>query len=292
MFVTRIQARWIRFQDTFQQKPEEQKMKEVRFVSLKLVALAAAALAISPTNIFATALPITDSGILTIANLGGTLVGVTSSPTTCINWAGGSTCVANTQHQYSVSGVSNLFSTTASANDLIKDLPSLPPPTLTDFLQVQGAGAIVGSIAMFDLTSVPLTAGGAGFGNCLSNAANNSCSPPGSPFTFQESSTGTDVTVSFSTQLLAYTGTSASGTTAYTGTFSTDQALVLNGSGACNGLAANITNILSCEAAGGTIAATWSATLAPSATPEPISFILFGSGLIGVAVFGRRFRRS
>lgn len=228
-------------------------------------ALAGIALAISPTNVFATALPLTDSGILTIANTSGTVFGITTYPLICINWGGGSTCVQGTTHQMAVSGVSNLFSTATSATNQIKDLPVLPPPTITQFQTVLGAGALAGQTINFDLTSVPFTNGGAGFGDCLSNAPNNVCSPPFSPFTFQENSTGTGVTISFSVTLAAYTGTSASGSTPYVGTFSTDQTVTLSGAGACNGIAANITNILGCQAAGGTITGTWSATEAPVA---------------------------
>jgi hypothetical protein len=258
------------------------------------------ALAALPTTTFATALPLTDSGVLTIANMGGTLVGVTTSPTTCINWSGATTCSPATQHQYTVSGVSNLFSTSASGNDLISDLPYLPPPTLVDFLQADGAGALAGQTVYFDLTAIPLTNGGAGFGDCTNNNANNSCSPPGSPFTLQENSTATDVTITFSVQLLAYTCPSggpptcnASNTsfTPYVGTFSTDQALTVNGSGACSGVPATISNILICESNSGTIAASWSATLAPAPVPEPLSFVLFGSGLVAVSLFGRKLRR-
>jgi PEP-CTERM motif len=48
---------------------------------------------------------------------------------------------------------------------------------------------------------------------------------------------------------------------------------------------------------GGTIKSTWSVTESPTTsstppTPEPISFVLFGSGLVGVALYSRRFRRS
>jgi hypothetical protein len=242
------------------------------------LAVAGIALAVSPTNIFATALPLSDSGILEISNLGGALVGITTSPV-CINWGGGSTCVAGTTHQMSVSGVSNLFSTAPSATDQIKDLPSFPPPTLTVFQTVLGAGAVAAQTINFDLTSV-LTNGG--FGNCASNAPLNSCSPPNSPFTFSEDATGTQVALSFTVTLNAYTGTSATGATAYIGVFSTQQSGTLSGTGACNGLLANITNILACEAAGGTINATWSATESPvpSTTKHPAITKTFGASTI------------
>jgi len=145
----------------------------------------------------------------------------------------------------------------------------VPPPTVVDFLQVQGAGALAGSIIMFDLTALVGNAG-ATIGNCGSNAPYNSCSPAGSPFTYQENSTGTGVTVTFNTQLDGYTGTSGtnySAATPYTGIFSMDQNGTLSGAGACNGLISSITNILACQGEGGTIAGTWSAMLAPASIP-------------------------
>lgn len=278
-----------------------------RFSKLKFAATVIGALAVVPTNIFATALPLTDAGILTVAAQGN-LVGVTTIPT-CINWGGGSTC-AGASHNMGVSGTSNLFS--APSTGTIKDLSMFPPPTLVGFETVNGAGAIAGNIVTFDMTGVLIST----FGDCTSNAANNSCSPANSPFTFSEDGTGgpgSDVTIKFTVFLDAYTcpggvaGTSGgcndtnTGFTLYKAQFSTDQSGTLNGSGACAGVAVDITNILNCEAAAGpfagmtpgTITATWSATESPvTATPEPISFILFGSGLIGVAVFGRRSRRA
>ena len=225
-------------------------------------ALAGIALAISPSNIFATALPITDSGILQIANLQGTVAGITAVPN-CINWGGGSTCVAGTTHQMGVSGSSNLFSTTASATDQIKDLPSFPPPTLVDFQTVLGAGALAGQTINFDLVSIP-TNGATTSGNCSSNAPLNSCTPAFSPYTFSMDVLGKSVKVQFSAVLNAYTGSSVSGSTPYVAVFTTEQAGTIVGVGACNGLAVNITNILACLAAGGTITGTWSAAEAPS----------------------------
>jgi len=119
----------------------------------------------------------------------------------------------------SVAGASNLFSTATNSTDQIKDIAGFGPVTL--FETVSGAGALAGQTVNFDLLSVTLTDGGAGFGNCASNAGGNSCSPAGSPFTFTEDPTGTQVSISFSTLLSAYTGTSAGGTTAYSGIFST-----------------------------------------------------------------------
>src|SRR6516162_5935685 len=65
-------------------------------------------LALAPTNATATALVFSDSGNLAIANMTGLLVGVTASPSICINWGGGSTC-AGSSHGMSISGFSSIF---------------------------------------------------------------------------------------------------------------------------------------------------------------------------------------
>jgi hypothetical protein len=101
--------------------------------------------------------------------------------------------------------------------------------------------------------------------------------------------------MSFSALLNGYTGTSASGETPYTGLFMSQYAGTLTGSGPCSGQTSSITNILNCEAVGGTVAGTWAATEFPTtstAAPEPIGALLFGSGLAGMVLFGRCFCRS
>ena len=258
---------------------------------LTLAALAVALCTFAVSGAFATAIPTGDGGILNLSSLSGTLVGITSSPSSCINWAGGTTCIAGTTHQMAVNGVSADFSTAVSATDQIKDLASLPPPTLTDFETVLGGAPLAGQTVHFDLTSVHTNA--STIGNCASNAAFNVCGPSGSPFVFQEDATGTQVSLSFSVLMNAYTGTTGTGVTPYQGIFTTQLSGHLTGSGACSGVAVSITNILSCEAANGTITASWSATESPApSTPEPSSLLLMGSGLAGLAGFVRRFKRS
>src|SRR5947209_6069805 len=106
---------------------------------LWLAAVILTTLAAGSTTAWATAIPITDAGVLQIGNSAGTLFGITSSPG-CINWAGGSTCVAGTTHSISVSGSSNLFSTPSTGT--IQDLTSLSPTNVTSFENVSGAGAL------------------------------------------------------------------------------------------------------------------------------------------------------
>jgi len=266
------------------------RVTEVRFHRLTLAAAAFMGLALVPSNVFATALIVPDSGILQIANLTGTLVGVTSFPvaTSCINWSGGVTCAAGAVSM-GVSGVSGIFAT--GTGQIWDILNGVSEGTGGLFETVTGAGPETGNTINFNLNTV-ITNTGATQGNCTSNAAFNTCTPAGSPFTFQEDSTGTQLTISFTALLSGYTGTLASGSTGYRAVFATQESGTVSGSGACSGVTANITSVLTCEAAGGTVQATWSAAESPTA-PEPISFLLFGSGLLGLSFLGRRrFRRS
>jgi hypothetical protein len=263
---------------------------------MRSLILAPTALLVLSFSAAADALPITDTGVLNITNNVGSLFAITSAPF-CVNWGGGSTCVAGTTHQMNVAGPSNLFSTAASATDQIKDLPSLPPPTLTDFETVLGAGAIAGQTVHFDLTSIPINASASG--TCSGAGANNplnSCTPANSAFTLTMVSSNV-VAIGFNAHLNAYTGTSAGGVTPYNGIFTTQIAGALTGTGPCSGLAANITNILGCEAAGGTVTNTWSATESPVTTtgtvPEPSTMLLLSTALlvVGLVVRKRRFHQ-
>jgi hypothetical protein len=245
------------------------------------------ALAAGTTKVGATALPIADDGVLQLGNMAGSLFAITSSPG-CINWIGGSTCVAGTAHSMSVSGSSNLFLFPSSGT--IKDLTSLTPGSVTAFETASGGGALVGQTINLDLVSFVL---GAGAGNCNSDAAFNFCNPAGSAFSLAEDSSGTQVSVSFTALLNAYTGTNGSGTSSYRAIFTSQYSGALIGSGGCSGLSASITNILSCEGEGGSVSSTWSATESPiiSSVPEPFSFTLVASGLLGLAFYGCFARR-
>ncbi len=230
-------------------------------------------LAIGPVHIFAAAIPTADGGSLNLVNKAPLLVGVTTvSP--CINFGGGAICTPGQSFQMTVSsGSSADFSAVASATDQMMDISTFPPPNLVNFQTVAGGTAVAGATVHFYLTQMVLTNGGLGFGDCSSSAANlpnNHCSPAFSPFTFAEDSSGTQVTIQFSVLMNAYTGSSLTGTTPYRGIFTTQQSGTLVGTGACSGITANITNILNCQAANGTITATWSAAESP--IPGPPAF--------------------
>jgi hypothetical protein len=278
-----------------------------RSTKLTILSLAAWAIAFQPTNILANPLPLSDSGILTVTSQGN-LLDWTTTPA-CFNWGGGTGCAGAT-HNMAVTGATNLFS--APATGAIRDFSSFPPPTLVAFEAVNGAGSLAGDIINFDMTGTMISP----FGDCTSNAAGNSCSPANSPFTLSEDGVGgpgSDVTIKFTVFLNAYTcpggvtgttgGCNSSNTlfTPYKAQFKFDVNGTMTGAGACSGVAADITNILNCENATGPFAGMtpgtitvdgWSATESPVTAPEPAGFALFGSGLIGVFLFGRRFRRS
>jgi len=248
-----------------------------------IAAVAIVGMAVMPTNGYATALIIPDQGILTIGNHVGTLVGVSTTPA-CIDWDGVGTCSA-TPVTMDVSGASSIFAVgTGTIADILAGVSEATP-----FETVTGAGPEAGNTINFNLNSLAVNTG-ATVGNCASNAAFNTCTPTGSPFTLSEDATASQVTIQFSALLSAYTGTLASGSTPYRAVFTTQESGTLTGAGACAGQTASITSILTCEGAGGTITATWSANESPlaSGVPEPYSMVLLGSALVSLALIRRR----
>jgi len=246
---------------------------------LTVTAIAFSALAITTTGAFATSIPLGGGGVLNLSNMPGTVVGVSNI---CINWSGTAGPCTPTSVQDSVSGTDPIFVSGSTAQDTIKNLPAGVVTPLVAFETVQST--LPGGIVTFDLTSIVLPGAA---GNCATDVF---CRPGGaSPFTFVQD-TANQVTVSFAVTLLGYTGTSASGSTVYNGVFTTQ----LSGN-LPNGAVVNIPNILAYEAGGGNITSTWSASespVAPTTVPEPMSSLLLGSGLLGLSLFGRRYRRS
>lgn len=95
---------------------------------------------------FADILPIGDAGVLVISNATGTVLGLTTSPTLCLNFGGGTTCAGAT-HPMTVSGTSSIF---ALGGGTIEDVSTTP---ITAFETVPGAGLEAGKTIDFDLAS-------------------------------------------------------------------------------------------------------------------------------------------
>jgi hypothetical protein len=132
---------------------------------------------------------------------------------------------------------------------------------------------------LFDLTAI-----NPGVGTvpaCTSNATGSVCTPPGSPFTLTQLSTGA-VGIQLSLSGIAYTGSSSTGTDATIGVFTTQ-----------NTNPGSITGILAAVAGGG-ITNSYSATFSsvpPGVIPEPGTYVLLGLGLISVASIRKRTRK-
>jgi hypothetical protein len=147
-----------------------------------------------------------------------------------------------------------------------------------------GSGATV----FFDLTGVP-QAVVSGTNDCSSGNVGSICAPPGSPFTFYQISAN-QVQIGFVVDAIAYTNNSSSGSTAYVANFSTTLSGMLTGFGCTSNCTDTIPNILNFEGLGFSIESSWSATESP--IPEPMTAVLFGAGLIGLSMIGRRRRRA
>jgi hypothetical protein len=239
-----------------------------------------AALLVMPGFAFATPINISlGGGVLNISNTPGTLVGVTTIPTACISWAGAATCSGNTSHADSVSGSDPNYFLPGSAGT-IEDI-SPPVSTVVNF-ETAGGGTLGLGTVHFDLLSIVTPAG---FPTC-NGTAQAVCST--GVFILQQSSVN-QVSISFSTTEEGYTGTSGtnySAATPYNGVFTTQLSGILG-----NGSQVTVANILAYEGVGGTITSTWSGTASPGPVPEPATYFLFGSGLLGLAMVGRRVTR-
>jgi hypothetical protein len=268
-----------------------------RFHGLTFGALTLIALGVGTTNLSATAIPQGGGGVLNAGNMPGGVLAITSNAP-CLAFSGADTC-AGAITAIALSGTDPIFGTSGTIKDIGTNIP------ITAF--ETASLTIGGGPAIFDLLSLvsPL-----GFGACTFTTVLGSCSTGTLVFTQNSPS---QVSWSFTTNERGYLGSSTTGSTPYTGIFTSQLTgglagfgCVVSGAQTC---ADTIADILIFEASAaqttaaglgpigqsGTVKSTWSTTESPSTvtttTPEPVSFVLLGSGLLGLAWAGRRHRR-
>jgi len=270
---------------------KKMRLTQGMFRGLTFGAVSLSVLAIGSTNLFATAIPLGGGGVLNAANMTGGVVAVTSNAP-CIAFSGASTCAGATT-AIALSGTDPIFGTTGTIKDIGTSLP---------IASFKTASLTAGGSAIFDLLSIATPTG---FAACTFTTTSGSCST--GTFVFTQSSPS-QVAASFTTNENGYLGSSTTGFTPYIGIFTSQLSgglaqfgCVVSGAQTCTDTIANLllfeATAAQTGAAGfgaigqsGTVKSTWSVTESPT-IPEPVSMVLFGSGLVGLALV-RRYRRS
>jgi archaellum component FlaF (FlaF/FlaG flagellin family) len=270
--------------------------RTARFACHTIAAITTIVIGLSQTAFGA---PITNLGsaMLNMGN-GSVLVNGNGVTVGCIDWfngtvpptacaPGGTTGTFTVESPSTAPFVAGMMGT-------IQDINFNSPSPLVNFITIDLGG---GTTAHFDLADLRVNTG-ADIGSCTVATGDTSsgatCTPAGSPFQITNGiappgGAVNTVSVSLSLDAWGYTGTSGTNYNAanrYIGIFTTQ--------GAVNG-AFNIESILSTIRAGGSITASWSATLTPvpaSVVPEPQSYFLIGLGMVSIVLLQRRRNRA
>jgi len=244
-------------------------------------AAAVAALAVGPSATFANPIPYTLGGAF---NIGSFSVAVNGNLATgCIDYYNSSTG-CGTNATVTLNAPSDpIFGVVGTTTGSIKDIG--PGATFP-----QTAGLTLNGFT-FDLVQLVMPTPTP----CPPAATPGSCAIAGSPFVFTQDtiappSPTSSADVSLTAIYCGYTGTS--GTNCNNGTlYAATLTSHFVGTIDSTGLAATVTNLINIIAGGGTITDSISGNFVPIPAPEPISLVLFGSGLLGLSLLGRRKNR-
>jgi hypothetical protein len=238
-------------------------------------------LTVGPREMLATAIPLGGGGILNAANMTGGVVAITSN-SPCIAFSGATTCAGATTGIL-ISSTDSIFGTTGTIKDIGTSVP------ITSFKTANLTTG--GGPAIFDLEDIATPSG---FGICTFTTVSGACSTGRFALTQGSSS---QFSLSFTTDEIGYLDNSITGSTPYTGTFTTEFGgslssfgCVVSGAQTCTDTIGNFlifeASAAQTAAAGlgaigqsGTVTASWSVTEFPTttttaSTPEPSSFIL------------------